>query len=497
MGEARGGYERERAKLTADHLKKARRLIAAGAVPGRGCEFADTESPGLLLRVTRRSGTWLLKHRSGTVRLADMDALPVSAAREAAERARVAVREGRVGGLAVDLATWEEAHRRGFSAEDARDAAFPEPLPQQTDGDRRRDGPWNWADLIDLFLAYKLPRLKSRWAVQFERHLRRAEEGLAWRQVSAVTLEDLVRVRDRVARERTASAAADTVEAVRAALDWAWTDHAPRAGLQHQPFPWWRERLTTAWSSTPREHTPTLEELARTLVLAERHRALGGTGKETADGLLAALWAVVLTGQRAGALTGTLRATTRPWPDRPGWEVWTWTAVEMKGGKAPKPHAIPVPPEALAVLARFRTDPASPFLFPSRVPNKSTTAVGLTQHLTRMQGKLKAAKQGGVTLRPEGDLFASHGIRPWTPHDVRRTLSAFLDLERLGGAASAILAHRPPVARGEQAERELAQAITLRHYLHTQRLELKSEGMSAWTNAVLEAYAAEAARLKA
>ncbi|MCJ2048804.1 hypothetical protein [Methylobacterium sp. J-070] len=488
-------FERERARLTQAHVRRARGLIARDALQGAGLELADTLCQGLVLRVRRRTGKWLLKLRTGSQTLSDMETLTVAAARLAAEHARVAVREGRAAGLGTDLAVFAEAQRRGLSDEDAIDAAFPAPLPTQTEAERRRDGPWEWGDLIDLYLAHKLPRLKERWAVQFERHLRRAAPGLERRLAAAVTLEDLVKVRDRVARERTASAAADTVEAVKGALDWAWADHAPRAGLQHVQFPWWSKRLTTAWESTPREHTPTLEELGRTLALAERHRALGGTGKEVAPGMLAALWAVVLTGQRAGALTGTQRSTVKPWPERPGWEVWTWTAKEMKGGKAPKPHALPVPPEALAALARFRVDPTSPYLFPSRVPGKRSTAVGLSQYMDRLKGKAKAGRGGNVTLRPEADLLAAHGIRPWTPHDVRRTLGTFLDLEKLGGAGSAILAHKAAARGGADAERELAAAITLRHYIHSQRLDLKAEGMSAWVAAVLEAHEAERARL--
>lgn len=156
----------------------------------------------------------------------------------------------------------------------------------------------------------------------------------------------------------------------------------------------------------------------------------------------------------------------------------------------------PLPPEALAAIRRHRTDPTSHHLFPSRLPGKSVTPVGMTQWFDRMQGKEKATKGGGRTGRPAGDLFAQHDIRPWTPHDVRRTLAAFLDMERLGGAASAILAHRPPSAKGDPGqERELAQAITLRHYVHSQRLDLKAEGMAVWVRAVLEAYEAEHARL--
>ncbi|CAO4181052.1 Integrase DNA-binding domain-containing protein [Methylorubrum populi] len=486
-------WTRERVKLDAGVVKRAAKVLGAG-IEGRGHEWADTQERGLVLRVGKTGGAFYLKTETRTVRLGGMD-LPVAAAREAAQRSRVDLREGRIPSR-VNLRTWEEAHRRGYSEADARDAAFPETVPERSEEDRRRDGPWQWGDLIDLFLARKLPTLRPRWAGQYEKHLRRAATPALARKLAAnVDQADLLRVRDAVAHERTASAAADTVEAVKAALDWAKRHEPVRSGLARVPYPWWRDGLAVDWSSQAREHTPTLAELARTLLLAERHRSLGGTAKETADGTLAALWAVVLTAQRAGALTGTRRATVRDWPERPGWQVWTWTAAEMKGGKAPRPHAIPVPPEAVAALARFPVDRESPFLFPSRVAGKAVYPTVLTQLFGRLQGDPKGGRGGRVTERPEADLFAAHGIRPWTPHDVRRTMAAFLDLEKLGGAASAILAHKP-ATRGEPGqERELAQAITLRHYLHGQRLELKAEGMAVWVRAVLEAYEAEHARL--
>jgi hypothetical protein len=489
-------FTREKDRLTQAHVKRAQGLIARDALQETGLELSDTLCQGLVLRVRRRSGKWLLKTRTSSVTLGDMRDLTVAAARVAADQARTSAKGGRDPRLGLQV--YREAHRRGLSAADAVDAAFPVELAEQTEEERRQHGPWQWGDLVDLFLEAKLPTLKDgRWRVQYERHLRRAAEGSLSRvDVMSVNLDHLVRVRDRVHRERSPSAAAETVEIIRAALDWAWRHHAPRAGLTSVEFPWWRERLTVEWTSTPREHTPTMAELGRTLALAERYRALGGTAKETAAGTLAALWAVVLTGQRAGALTGTLRATTRDWPERPGWQVWTWTKAEMKGGRRPTPHAIPVPPEALAVLARFRCDPASRFLFPSRVPGKRVTAVGLTQFLDRMQGKTKAGRNGNVTLRPEADLFAMHGIRPWTPHDARRTMTDFLDGEKLAGAGSAILAHKAPTPKGErEQERELAQAITLKHYLHSQRLPLKADGMVPWVAAVLEAYEAEKAAL--
>lgn len=505
----RGGYGRERTKLTQAHVKRAKGLIASDGLEGRGFDFVDTACQGLVLRVTRRSGTWLLKRRTGTVTLGDMDSLPVASARVAAEEVRSAERRGLTKRMiAQELDVFSRVTARGIQTEQALDIAFTKPHPddpvEMSDEERRRHGPWEWSDLVDLFLETKLPTLKGRWRVQYERHLRRTlDDEFAWKMVQLVDLEDLVKMRDRVARKHTLSAAADSVEAVKAALDWAWRHHAPRAGLTQVEFPWWRERLTVEYSSGTREHTPTIEELARTLVLAERFKALGGTAKETGPGMLAALWAVVLTGQRATALTGTLRATTRDWPERPGWKIWTWTAAEMKGAghangqkKRARPHALPVPPEALAALNRIGAPREGVYLFPSRVPGKRTTAVGMTQFLDRMKGKTKAARKGGVTLRPEDDLLTAHGIRHWTPHDVRRTLPTYLDMERLGGAGSAILAHaRRKAQGGVDEERELAQAITLRHYIHSQRLELKAEGMAVWVKAILEAVDQEWARL--
>ncbi len=68
----------------------------------------------------------------------------------------------------------------------------------------------------------------------------------------------------------------------------------------------------------------------------------------------------------------------------------------------------------------------------------------------------------------------------------------------MGGAGSAILAHARRKASGDaDEERELASAITLRHYIHSQRMELKADGMAVWVKALLEAYETEKALLEA
>lgn len=505
--ESRGAYARERANLTQDLVdRRARRLIAGEELQGRGLDLVDTGTQGLVLRITRRSATWLFKHRSGTVRLGDLKGLPVAAARLAADKARVAVAEGT--DIREGLRFMAAASALGGSPEDAMDAAFPEYVEDRPDDVRRREGPWEWRDLVDLYLAVKLPTQSPRWAPQYEKHLRATVDShLQHKLVRDITQADLIALRNRLAKKRAPSAVAESIEAVKAGLDWAKRSEPVISGLAAAAYPWWREGVHVDYQSDVREHTPSIEELARTLVLAEHYRSLGGTAKETDDATVAALWAVVLTGQRVAALVGTKRGTTRDWPDRPGWKLWTWTAQEMKrpGGGAkgsrqrkPKPHGIPVPPAAVAALARFEVDPHSRFLFPGRVPGKSVTASAITGLMDRLKGKAKDARNGGRTVRPEGDLLEAHGIRHWTPHDVRRSLPTHLDFERLGGSGSAILAHSKRKANGDaDEERELPAAMTLKHYIHSQRMEAKAPGMEVWTSAVLEAYATERAAFDA
>jgi hypothetical protein len=81
---------------------------------------------------------------------------------------------------------------------------------------------------------------------------------------------------------------------------------------------------------------------------------------------------------------------------------------------------------------------------------------------------------------------------------VRRALGTYLELERQGGAGSAILAHSRPLAKAEKVEeRELALAVTLKHYIHRERLDFRGEGMGAWTATVLDAFESERAGVEA
>ena len=494
MGEtaSRGTYTRERVRMTAATLTRAARLISDGTLAGRGAEILDTDTPGLTLRVTRASGTWYLRHRKGTIRLGSMDVMDLPAAREAASRARRDVEMGVDPRL--DVSIFERSLARGRTLDHAIDVAFAPSEPLRSEADRRRDGPWQWQDLVTEFLASKAKGFKDGYLKKYSAYHGGVEfEEIEGRELQHLDIADLEALRDRVAETRTVSAAARVVAQNKEALTWAWKYHGTRSGLSGERYPWWREQWSIEYQHTAREHTPTVEELVRTLLVAEHHRSLGSTDQQTDPGMLAAMWALVLTGQRTGALGRTRRDGIIAMPARPGWQVWTWTGAEMKGGRsASRPHALPVPPEAVAAIDACGADPASPFLFPSRIAGKHVTPAGFTQFFYRIEGKEKDGKGGSLIQRPLGDLFKRYGIRRWTPHDARRTLSTFLDDEQLGGAGSAILAHSKD--KSEAREEARVEDITRRVYAKAQRLPLKAAGMEAWVPHVLAAYERERRR---
>jgi len=491
---SRGKYERERVRMTAATVERAARMIQEGTLAGRGAEIADADTPGLTLRITRSAGTWYLRHRKGTFRLGSMDNLSLSAARLAADRARRDVEAGV--SPREDLGVFEAVLAKGRPVELAADAAFAETVEVQSDEDRRRRGPWQWRDLMDEFLASKAKGFKEGYLQKYQAYHRGPEfEPIEQRELSSLDIEDLEELRDRVVEARTVSAAARVVAQNREALTWAWRYHGTRSGLSGERYPWWKEQWDIEYSHDAREHTPTVQELVRTLLVVEHHRSLSSTDQQTEVGMLAALWAVVLTGQRTGSLGRTRRAGIIPMPGRPDWQVWTWAGAEMKGGRrASRPHALPIPPAAIAAIERCGADPTSQWLFPSRIDGKHATPAGFTGLFHRIEGRVKAGKKGRQITRPEGNLFQRYGIRVWTPHDARRTLGTFLDEEQLGGAGSAILAHSKD--KSENREEARIEDITRRVYAKAQRLELKASGMQPWVDHVLAAYERERARFK-
>ncbi|WP_244474501.1 Arm DNA-binding domain-containing protein [Methylobacterium sp. Leaf85] len=356
MATSRGTYARERTRLTAEHVKKAGRMIAAGKVPGRGIDFSDEACPGLTLRVTPLSGTWLLKTRTSTIRLGDMAAVPLAAARVAAERTRVDLRDGR--DPRPDVRVYAHAMATtGGDHETAADAAWPVEIERQSDEDRRRHGPWEWRDLVDLFLEEKRPDLDPDYFPAYASYLRhKAFDRIARRPVREVTATDLQGIRNTIIAEHSKSAAARAVRQGREMLDWAWSNHSGVSGMAKatEKWPLWKDQWSIKYRPGKRRHAPEIDELARTMAVAERYRTLGQTEHATAPGTLAMLWFTVLTGQRTGAVAETARLDVAPIAEDagvpgPGWRAVTWSAGVMKEDR---PFVLPLPPGAWYVIDR-------------------------------------------------------------------------------------------------------------------------------------------------
>lgn len=163
----------------------------------------------------------------------------------------------------------------------------------------------------------------------------------------------------------------------------------------------------------------------------------------------------------------------------------------MKGGKSgSRPHALPLPPQATAVLKRLwaELDEPSPWACPSVRGEGHAHQSAVNKLLWRLEG----LDQYGDPKPGRANLLALHGIEPWTPHDARRTIGSFLGDRRLGGAASAILSHKEGK---DENEKERTAAVTRLHYDRGQRMALKAEGMEMWVTAVLDAYERERAAL--
>jgi hypothetical protein len=195
---------------------------------------------------------------------------------------------------------------------------------------------------------------------------------------------------------------------------------------------------------------------------------------------------VVLTAQRTGQVVATPAAALVPVAEDAGvpgqgWKSLAWFGADVKSRR---PHVIPLPPSVPALLERILRDERdgrevpSPWLFPSVRGDGHVTQTSLNQLLYRLGGR------GG-----RADLLALYEIRPWTLHDVRRSLTTFLRDRRLGAAASAILDH----ADGRHDERDAVSAVTRLHYDRSQRIALKAEGLAAWVDAVLDAFETERA----
>lgn len=488
-------------------------------------EWRDVGTVGLTLRITRGKPIWYLRRRETTIRLSDVRDLPLEHARYIAKQVQLTASIGRnprdvvtvllsTGKLSDPNVIPELLHAELDRSMASRlDHGIARLEAARTFPPRLATQFWTWKNLTEKFLAYKKPKLKTGYRDDYAHYLELDQfEAVNEMMVRDVKLRDLEKLRDAIAVKYAKSAVHRAVTQSKAMLTWAWKFHATLSGLEDVQYEWW-QRWSFEYVTNERTRTPTVAEIARTLVIAEKFKHLADGEHETYPGTLGALWGVCLTAQRSGAFL-CLR------PDRlfdaakverklRGWKVANWTAGEMKGGRdGGRPHSLPLPPEALEILFKFykQSGGNSRWMFTGRDPAKHITQSALNLLMYRLQGRVydhtkkqKAARKGkpGPKPRPRKvrpDLFALYGIERWTLHDCRRTITTLLDDKRLGGSATAILGHKTP--SGKTKEREKLAAVTEQHYNQSQKIALKAEGMALWVKALLAAYAKETRKFR-
>lgn len=449
--------------------------------------FSDLLERGLSLRVQDASVSWLLRHGKTTLSLGNLGTIKTAkAARELAKQVRASIVNG------DDPRAYLKARHTG---RDHREA-----IDQVTGRTARKAGKWTFETLaaryVDDYLAKpKLTRTRlkapsEKTVVDARYYLGLAQwEPVRGKLLSEMTAEDLEGVRDAALRDKGGTASRKVVDYGRAALTWAKRFQKGASGLGSTP-PWWLE-VEQVHVSRPRTRFLTLDQIARVLHVAETVRVMPGRkiAKQTSETVLCALWWVVLTAQRTGASMSLSRAHVVDDPDAPGWRIALFPAEDMKSRRY---HALPLPPRVGLLLDRCAAvSRESAFVFPSyRQAARGTgevrdiplydSAVALL--IRRLRGRDAAGEKAAQT-----DLL--DGVPPFSPHDLRRSLATILsDMKVRGDGASAVLDHSAPTPDGSAFQES---AITRLVYNQSQRLELKREAMTAWTDAVFAACDAE------
>ncbi|KQS91066.1 hypothetical protein ASG42_11280 [Rhizobium sp. Leaf391] len=371
--------------------------------------------------------------------------------------------------------------------------------------------------------------IKPATIAQFRYTLKRPElKELVNKPISDVTKGDLDAVKRELDKmpEHATTAVKKFVSDIRRILTWGATHATDTTGLD--PSNLWWQLVKSGKKTKPVTRTPEVDDLVKTLILAEEYlkKPLPGRASDGRFGIgqnvLNALWWLCLSAQRATAGTQLRVIDFFPDPERreSGWYLAFWE--ETKNGKA---FVLPVPPRAvtflLSLISKNKGNHSSQWCFPSSkgdaandIPIDRNSPGAFIERLatvdtptrTRIKAELKKdeenrkkkGKEYEPWVNPFVDLLAEHDVMYWSPHDVRRGLTAVMKKHDIPGGASAVLAHEVDVtadlrhvdnARNRERWLELRVAkVTELAYGAGGFIPLKGKAMEIWTNTILDRY---------
>jgi len=475
-----------RVELNKDHLAEAKTAAEARAYSSRDpLIFAHVGEKGLQLRVQDGTASWVLKFNGSSKSLGKLsEVTTIKAAVERAQNVRAIMKRGENPAEYLKSLAVMKNHDKAAADAESRKA--------------RADGAWTWKQLAEAYKTNYLAKPKttkqgtkppSEESVKdFVRYTSTPhhEKHLNDVLVRDMTPELIEKVRDLAQGTNGPNAGRKAVQWISGALSWGQKHHKLHTGLG-TGFAWWKG-VSPGYTPPTRGRYLDLEQIAKVLYLAERHRDRSDRlqVKPTSEATIAALWWIVLTAQRTSASMSLLASRVIDDKDAPGWKIAAFPAEDMKSKRY---HALPLPPRVALLLERARIgiERDSKWAFPSKKVRrpKSEEIEDLHIHDTTVNLFIRRLR-GGDTVgkkRESTDLLAD--IPHFSPHDLRRSLTTILtNMKIRGDAASAVLDH----SSGTPGEVEFQEAdVTRLAYNRSQRIELKREAMEAWTNGVFDA----------
>lgn len=489
-----------RCLIAEKHIKEAAAMASSGETPpGNIHIYSDERAQGLRLIVQKNRASWVVKYKDKSLTIGWIwpeGLRPLKTATAAREMVPIIK-----GLLDEDPAQVEPFLVAKYAGRDNK-AAIAEMRPVVTT--------WTLQQCADAMIEGRTKKtsqspLRKASVEEIHRTLRRPEmKDLI--ETPAVLLKrgEVEKVRDKIEASSGISAAKKCVSNIRSIMNYCCEYKSGESGLDHKDM-WW-ELLKTDSKIIARTRTPSITDIVKTLQLAAHYldRPLPGRvdGKHgLRDNVYAAFWWLVLTAQRTTAGLALRKVDFYPEPRDPDYYLAAWDEGVTKNKKT---HVLPVPMRAvdhMLPLIEAAKDHGSEWVFASERGKEdkdiSISRTAVRQFIVRLQGRDPLMK-GKEAAR---DLLAEAGVMHWTPHDLRRSITAVMDDNGIPGGASAVLAHEIKLSEhlGEdaltEAQREEWAAnrmakITKLAYGGGTFLKLKKTAMTVWTNAVLDAWEA-------
>lgn len=489
-----------RVEIGKKHVEEAFAMAESKQTPPGGTHiYSDVSAKGLRLVVQKGRASWVVKYKDWSKTIGwvyPKDFRPISATTTAREMVP----------FVKAILDEDENQLEAFltSRHNGRDnkKAVEEMRPVVTT--------WTLQQCADAMIEARTKKtaqspLRKASVDEINRTLRRPEmKDLIDTPAVLLKRGEIEKARDKIEASSGISAAKKCVSNIRSIFDYSCRFKSGDSGLDHRDM-WW-ELLKTDSKIIARSRTPSIVDIVKTLQLAEFYldHPLPGRrdGKHgVRDNVYAAMWWLILTSQRTSAGLALQKVDFYRNPRDPDFYLAAWDEEAMKGKKT---HVLPIPMRAvqhMLPLIEAAQDHGSKWAFPSERGSEdndiciSRTAV--RQFIVRLQGRdpLMKGKDGAR------DLLAEAGVLHWTPHDLRRSITAVMDDNGIPGGASAVLAHEVKLSEqlGEdaltEAQREEWAAnrmakITKLAYGGGTFLKLKKSAMTIWTNAVLDAWEA-------